>query len=256
MISGFIVGRLSRSLTPVFLACLALCASPHVRAACSVEEFKARVTEAAGDFRDFKAVGTVTEKNKKALESLNSEYARLYEFDKAYISLKQPDKLRMDGKLGMVKMTYIINGWKKIFRAAKVGISKVSDYSGDPAKLQDAFDIGLITPSMWRHRTIQIIEDEQARQNGEIKLLLKWPKGDMLNYAWVDAENLWLKKFEKRDSEGNLQVRIVYSEPQKAGGVIWMPMKTEVYTPDGEKAVTSVYSDVEVNTGLQDSVFE
>ena len=243
-------------LTVVALLLLALSAATQSAAAITTEEFKARVQEAAKEFKDFKATGVVTQKNKEALESVGDNYTQLYEFEQAAISLKTPDKLRMEGKLGMVRFSYIINGSKKILRASRVGINKVSDYSGDPAKLQDALDVGLVTPSMWRHRSIEVLEDEEAEKAGEIKLLLKWAKGNMIYYAWVDAENLWLKRFEKHDSKGDLLLRVVYSDPKKVEGVIWVPLKTEVYGPDGEKVGTSVYKDIQANTGLQDSLFE
>ena len=240
------------------IAVLSLCVGvpSATRGAITESELKARIEKAAGGFKDISMVGVVTYKNKKAIAKIESNYARLYEFKSAVVSYKDPDKLRMDGKLGMVKFEYIINGWSKIVRAPTIRFSKREDFTGDPAKLQDAFDLGIVTPALWRNRRIEVIEDPEAAQNHEIKIRLYWPKGDMALLAWLDEQDLWLKRFEKRTGDGKLQLKVLYLNPRKVGGVIWMPTTVEIYTSDGEKAGTSEYTDVKVNTGLPDSLFE
>ncbi len=156
----------------------------------------------------------------------------------------------------MVKFEYIIAGGRKIFRAPKVRINKTDDYSKDPAKLQTPLDLGLVTPQLWENRKVEIVDDPDAQANGEIKLKLTWFKGDMYNLTWIDATNLWLKRFEKHDCAGSLKARVVYSNPVNAGGVIWMPTKVELFAPDGTKAGTTELSDIKVNTNLPDSLFQ
>ncbi|MGC8862092.1 MAG: hypothetical protein ACP5R5_04855, partial [Armatimonadota bacterium] len=116
------------------------------------QELKARIEQATSGFKDITMVGVVTYKNKKAIARIDSNYARLYDFKSATVSFKDPDKLRMDGKLGMVKFEYIVNGWIKIVRAPTIRFTKREDFTGDPAKLQDAFDLGIVTPALWLNR--------------------------------------------------------------------------------------------------------
>ena len=73
--------------------------------------------------------------------------------------------------------------------------------------------------------------------------------------SWIDAANFCLKRFEKRDSVNNLLARVVYSNPQNVGGVIWMPTKVELYAPDGTKAGSTELTNIKVNTGLPASLF-
>ena len=248
--------RLLYRLTPAFVM-LALLAAASCRAAVITDtELKAKVQEATKDFKDISMLGTVTYKNKKALAKIDANYARLYDFKAANVAFKEPDKLRMDGKLGMVKFQYVINGGLKIIRAPTIRFTKKEDYSADPAKLQDALDVGLVTVSLWRNRRVEVLDDPEAATNGEIKLQLHWPKGEMVLYAWIDAKDLWLKKFEKRNPAGELLLRVVYSNPRKAGGAIWMPTTVEVFASDGERVGASEYSDIKANTGLEDSYFE
>ncbi|MCE5324536.1 outer membrane lipoprotein-sorting protein [bacterium] len=220
------------------------------------DELKAKVQAATNGLKDISMLGTVTQSNKDAIAKIDENYTRLYEFKSARVMLKLPDKMRMEGKLGMVKFEYIINGGIKIFRASPVRINKRSDYSDDPAKLQSALDVGLITSTLWDNRKVEIVEDAEAKANCEIKLQLKWPKGDMQTFIWIDKNDLWLKKLEKRDGQGDLKVRVVYSNPKNIDGIIWLPTKAEMYSSSGDKVGTTEMSDIKYNSGLPDSLFE
>lgn len=226
------------------------CAAPITE-----QELKDRIQQATKNFSDMTATVNVREKNKAALTKVDENYARLYEFQSATLSLKAPDKIRIDSKLGMLKFEYIIAGGKKIFRAPKIKMNKTNDYSNEPAKLQSPLDLGIVTPQLWVGRHVEIIDDPDAASKGEIKVKLTWFKGDMINYAWLDATNLWLKAFEKRDSRNNLLARVVYSNPQNINEVIWMPTRVELYAPDGTKAGATELTDIKVNTNLPDSLF-
>jgi len=220
------------------------------------KELKARIEAATKDLKDLSILGTVVESDKKVLAKVDPNYARLYEFKSARIMLKIPGKLRMEGKLGMVRFEYIVNGGMKIFRASPVKINKKEDYSKDPAKLQSALDIGLLTTSLWDNRKVEVVDDPECEDKGEIKLKLKWPKGDMTYYLWIDAKNLWMKRFEKRDAENNIKVATVYSNPKNIFGNLWMPTRAELYTENGDKAGASEVSDIKYNIGLPNSLFE
>lgn len=246
-------------LTTILLAgviCASFVFASGVSAALITErDLKDRIQEATKNFRDMTTTVSVREKNKAVLTKVDENYARLYEFQTATLSLKALDKIRIDAKLGMVKFEYIVSGGKKIFRAPKVKINKTDDYSAEPAKLQSPLDLGIVTPQLWVGRHVEIVDDPDAEANGEIKIKLTWLKGDMANYAWLDATNLWLKAFEKRDSRNNLLARVVYSNPQNVNAVIWMPTRVELYAPDGAKAGATELTDIKVNTNLPDSLF-
>ncbi len=220
------------------------------------EQLKSRITEGTQGFSDIKMDVTVTQKDKKALTRVESSYSRLYDFKSATIYVKQPDKMRTEGRLGMIRFEYIINGSDKIVRAPTINFNKREKYPDEPAKVQDALDTGLITPSLWRTRSIQIVDDAEAAAAGEIKVRYSYPAGDMQYLIWLDEKDLWLKRFEKRQADGTLEVRFVYSNPQRFGEVIWMPTRTEMYAADGAKAGTLESSKVEVNINPPDTMFQ
>ncbi len=245
------------SVTFAALCVMVLVGTPAARAAkLSEQDLKARIEAATKDFRDMTAVLTAVYKNKQLMTQVDPAYSRLYEFRSANLSFKSPNKIRVDGKLGMVKFEYIISGCTKIVHAPSIRFSQREDYKDDPAKVQNALDLGIVTPSIWENRSVEVLDNPEAESNGEVNVRLRWPKGDMIYLAWIDAQNLWLKRFEKRDAQNKLLARVEYSEPKNLGGVIWVPTKVEMYTPDGGKAGASELTDIKVNTDLADSLFQ
>lgn len=219
-------------------------------------EFKARVETVTKDLRDMSFKASVKEVNKDLLKKMDNGYTKILELKEAQISLKFPDKIRIEGKIGMVKFEYICSDGYKIARAPKIGFKKRDNFSHDPAKLQGAFDVGIITPSLWQTRKVEVIDDPEAKFKGEIKLKLQWFKGDTVYFAWVDARNLWLKRLEKQNAQGEIREVVSYADPKNLGGQLWMPTRCELKTPEGAKIGSTVVSDIKLNSGLQDSIFE
>lgn len=248
---------ISRIVSALSILGICLCLMPPATVAAPItdQDLRARVEAATRKFCDLTCTATVREKNKEALKKVDQNFARVYEVQSAGISVKAPDKIRVDAKLGMVKVIYISAEGKKIFRADKLRMNKMDDYSTDPAKLQSPLDFGLITPHLWQNRRVEIMDDTDAQAAGEIRLKLTWLKGDMVNYAWIDARNLYLKRFEKHDGAGRLLARVVYSNPQNVDGIIWMPTKIELFGSDGVKAGSMEFTALKMNGGLSDSLF-
>lgn len=243
---------LARLLISLILTGLAasLAAGPAVGLA--EDELKARIEAATKGFSDINT--TVTVKDKKALESMAPSYARLYECKTANVFVKQPDKVRTESKLGMVKFEYIINGTTKMFRAKIARISQREDCSARPSKLQSAFDFGLVTPTLWRNRRMSIVPDAQADANGEIKVRLQWPTGNTGHVIWLDAQNLCLKRVEKRDGDDKIESTVVYTNPTRFDSIM-VPTKAELFSPEGISVGISHVSNIKVNTNLPDTLF-
>ena len=84
----------------------------------------------------------VTYKNKRALAKVEESFTRLYEFKTAKVTAKSPDKLKTEGRLGMLSFTYIVNNTTRIVRVPTIRVNKKDEYKNEPSKLQDLLDIG------------------------------------------------------------------------------------------------------------------
>lgn len=224
--------------------------------ALTVDELKSRITLGTAGVKDVSFVLTVTEKNIEVMEKVDANYARTYELKTAKIYIKEPNKLRTEGKLGMVKFEYIINGGHKIVRAPLLKIRKESDYTGNPGKLNDAMDFGIILPSLWSMRRIEILDDPAASARGETKIRLRWGDVAMSIVLWLDSKELYLKRMEKRDGDDKLKIVVAYSNHRKVDGLAWIPTRVEMFAPNGDKVGASELTDIKINSGLADSLFK
>lgn len=248
---------IKRSAAVTFLSvCVVIAACAAASAAVTEADLKARVEAASANLEDFSATGNVVYKDAKVLASVNESFARIYEFKSVSLMFKSPDKLRFEGKLGMVKFDYIINGGLKIVRAPAVKMNRTKDYSHQPSKLQEPLDLGIITPLMWRGRTVEILEDPESESRGELKIRLKWTQGTTQYTAWIDAQDLWLKRIERLNGDGVVTEAVVYSNPVHMGDVVWMPTRAELHTADGRLAAAIEFVDIQVNKDLEDSLFK
>ena len=84
--------------------CLVLSTASMGIAGLKEADLEARITDAAKGLKDITMVGRVLDTNKKALETMDANYAELYGIKLTNVSLKMPDKLRMEGRLGVVKI--------------------------------------------------------------------------------------------------------------------------------------------------------
>ena len=240
----------------LMLVCSFLPAQGTHKAKITSDELRARIADQTKAFKDIVMTITITAKNKEALESVEPNFTRMYEFKSAVISFKNPDKIKTEGKLGMVRFEYIINGFTKIVRSPTIRLNQITKFPDEPAKIQDAFDIGLICAAIYKNRKIEVVEDPQAQMNNEIKIRLYYPNSTMRYYAWLDGQNLWLKRFEKRNAYEVLKVRYEFTNPKNIDNIIWIPTRTEMYAPDGRKAGISETINMKVNVGLDDKIFE
>jgi outer membrane lipoprotein-sorting protein len=233
------------------LACQADASGPV-----SVDDLKSRITQAAVKLKDVSFTFTVIEKNADAIEKVDSNYARLYDFKSARVSLKEPDKLRTDGKLGMVKFEYIVNAGLKIVRAPMLKIKREKSYAGNPGKLNDALDFGILAPSLWAMRKIEILKDPAATAADQTKIGLSWDSSGTRMMVWIDNKDTCIKRVERYDGDCNLKVVLVYTNFKKPDGVAWIPTRIESFGEDGCKLGVCEISDIKVNAGLQDSLFK
>lgn len=253
MITGRKTSYVARVLVALIL--MGLTVSLAVPAlAITEDELKARVESATKGFSDISMTVTVDLKDKNALMKMEPSYARLYECKTANVYIKMPDKVKTEGKLGMVKFEYIINGTTKIFRAKNLRVNQKEDCAKKPAKLQGAFDFGLLTTSLWSSRIVKIIPDAQAEANGEIKLKLNWIVGSTGHIIWIDAKDLYLKKVQKVDGQDKVESTVVYSNPTRVDSIM-VPTKAELFSPEGVSVGISTLSNIKVNTNLSDSIF-
>ncbi|NLC57788.1 MAG: outer membrane lipoprotein-sorting protein [Armatimonadetes bacterium] len=207
--------------------------------------------------KDFRASATLDEANLEALKKIGSDYANAYRAKTMETYFKEPGKLRFEAKAVGITFTQVVNN-NTIFTSV-LGIKRTRDISRLPQARQTSMEIGFITPNALRDftarhtgtqrlagRTLQVYElrYKQADQRGK-KVVL-----------WVDVARKVLARRYLYHGDGRLKARFEYSNPQQVASGIWVPRRIAVYNAEGQFGGVTHYSNIRVNTGLDDALFE
>jgi outer membrane lipoprotein-sorting protein len=218
--------------------------------------FKSAVIKATHKFRDITLTCKVLYANQAELKKIGKDFGKSYEFKSTNVYFKKPDKMKIEGKLGMLGAKIIINGNRKATIIPGLHISKKENIADEPHKKQTDLDLGIISDSLWRDYIILKVEREKTTTRNIYRVTFVRPNSrEKRLVAWLDSSGFKLLKLEKYESDGTLKVRYIYSHHIFVDKLIWIPCRIDVYSPDGKLAGTTVYENIKVNTNIPDSEF-
>src|SRR5215212_5950063 len=96
--------------------------------------------------RDVRATVVVEKKIDAALNEIDENEEKGYRIKRSQFSLKEPNKVRVEGKYGLISILYVINGDRKLRSA--MGIRKVKNIAQKPGERYTAMEIGALTPAL------------------------------------------------------------------------------------------------------------
>jgi len=217
------------------------------------DELLTLVRKQTAAFKDLRLDVEITQQDQKELATISDDFGKAYEFKRAKLVFRSPDSLKVSAKAGIVNVSYIVSGNTKIVRAGF--INKKTDISKSPHKKQIAIDAGILDETFFEHYTVQDCRKETLDGRSVYKITaVRSNAPDKPDYTWVDAGDLRLLKREKREADGSLKARYVYTKHMLVGG-IWVPGEMRVYGRNEKLAGTSVYTNARVNTGVEDKEF-
>lgn len=221
-----------------------------------LSDLRARIRQATAGLKDMKATVVVTQSNRRELEKMGKVFAETYEFKKASVWFKSPDKLKMSGALGMMKVEFITAGNTRLIRIPSMRFTKREDISDSPQIHVTSLDIGVVSEGVWGIYKVKLLQTEKNDTGGSVHVLrLQAEKTGRSQVVWVDGATLKLLRRDKLHDTGRLLIRVDYSDHKQIDGV-WIPTKAEVY--NGEKKIAAVTEtrDIKINTGVDDKEFE
>ncbi|HEY3297839.1 MAG TPA: outer membrane lipoprotein-sorting protein [Armatimonadota bacterium] len=214
-------------------------------------DVREQVKAATHHFRDICVTCKVAYSNQRELQKIGKDFPKSYELKSSTAQYKYPDKMRVEGKLGLLKVVMLINGDMKLFVIPTVRYRDKENIKGKPHKRQTELDLGIVTESLWSDYIVTQVEDLGA----EYKIVFVRSNSKNKNLVcWLDSKTLRMMKLEKFENDGGLKSRYIYSNHKEYQG-IWVPGRIDVYNEDGKLAATTVYEKVSVNSGIPDSVF-
>lgn len=209
------------------------------------------------DFRDASFTVKIVRKNQTALESINKDFGRSFQFDTTAVRMKEPYKLRLDTKEEDTQISYILNGTTQRFKIAKLPfLNKPRDLSKLPASRQTTLDFGFLVPSLFGELfDAKYVQTDAAKGAAEFDLTYKPVYENTSHHrVWLDPATHTVVRREWYNRQGRLLATFEYSAPKDEGGTT-MPTRMVVRDPAGEIAGETRLDDVRINQGIEDSVF-
>jgi outer membrane lipoprotein-sorting protein len=196
--------------------------------------------------------------NMRELNKISRDFANAYRMGNSLIRMKEPDKFRLDARVGPLKFEYIVNGGRRITRAPLV--KEVREIGTDPGKRQGPLEVGLVTQGSLIGYKVEHLDCTTEGGQSVCRYRLRYSHlPERYELIWVDTERKCLKKrqFWTNEEKLNTQYKMefTYLEPRKVGAV-WVPTRIEVRNSQGRLAGVTEQTDIQVNTGLEDSLFK
>jgi len=239
------------------LAILAVLVLSRWSSSAARADVKSAISQATRGFRDVTLTCKVLYANHAELKKIGKDFNKSYEFKSTTVRFKSPDKMKMEGKLGLIKAVVVINGDRKATILPAIHYSKKENIRDKPHKRQTDIDIGIVTGSLWQDYTVTSAVEERGANGPVYKItFVRENSHEKKHICWVDAKALKLLKVEKYESDGSLKSRYIYSKHSLIDGDIWVPGRIDVYNQDGKLAGTTTYENISINTGIPDSVFK
>jgi outer membrane lipoprotein-sorting protein len=214
----------------------------------------------AAKLDDFTAIMRVQQHDDNALRKISKDFGMIYKI-KGDIQLryKEENRMRIDGALGASKATLIVAGEKQIVRIPSLGLSTTDNLGESPGKRKTLLDVGLLSEGYlsYTQAVFKGVRPVVGIQCAVFEISYTDKKLDTSHrIVWIDPKTKVVLKREEYSQEGKLNAVFVYKDPKEIAPGVWFPSAIEVTNNQGQKAGTTEYSNVKVNTGLEDSVFK
>jgi outer membrane lipoprotein-sorting protein len=248
-----IARRLSvRSLSLSLALALAACLSPRAGAEETLDHY------AQTALQDLSATAVLAQKSEPALRQIGDGFEKGYRVGRSALKLKEPGKVRVEGKYGLFSVVYVINGDRKLTSVPTLHIRKVKDISRRPGERQTSLDIGVITPSLLPQLNSQFVryETRGGKKLAVFDLWFKAEPGGRKHTIWIDPATRTIVERQVFHRKGGLKMRYLYQNPVRYAGGVWLPTRVELYNAAGQLAAATRYDNVQVNGGLSESLFQ
>ncbi|MEJ5252719.1 MAG: outer membrane lipoprotein-sorting protein [Chthonomonadetes bacterium] len=206
--------------------------------------------------RDLRATVRQQTANQRELEKINKDFANSYRIKQMTARYKEPSKMRLESKVGVVNVVYIINGNYKHVSAGP--IKNTDDISNAPGKRQSLMDFGILTPSFMKLVNAKFLRYDHEGGVRYAVFELTWANSDdtSKHIVWMDGKTHTVVKRQWYNQQGKLMATFYYKEPKEVAPGIWVPTRVEVYNAEGKLGGVTTYVDLHVNEGLPDSLFQ
>jgi outer membrane lipoprotein-sorting protein len=207
---------------------------------------------------DFTATMRVDHYDENAGEKIHKDFGYIYKLKgDVKVRYKEENKMRLDAQIGASNLTLIVNNTKQYVRA--LGLKTTNDLGNTPGKRKTLLDAGFISngylsiadAEFKRTQDVKGIECALFRISYKDKAL-----DTSYRLLWIDPKTKVVVKREEHSQQGKINATYYYLQPTEVAPGIWFPTRIEAYNRDNQQAGVTLYRDVHVNQGIDESVFK
>jgi outer membrane lipoprotein-sorting protein len=207
---------------------------------------------------DFSAIMRVDHYDEHEGEKINKDFGYIYKLKgDVRVRYKEENKMRLDAQVGASKLTLIVNQTTQYVRSS-YGIKDTRSLGNTPGKRKTLLDAGFISAGYLAYTEAEFKRTQEVRGVNCAVFRISY-KDKALDTShrlvWIDPKTKIVIKREEYSQQGKVVATYWYLEPKEVARGIWFPTRIEAYNRDNKQAGVTVYRDVQVNQGLDESVF-
>jgi outer membrane lipoprotein-sorting protein len=214
----------------------------------------------ASKLDDFTATMKIAQYDEKASLKINKDFGLIYQLKSdVKVRYKEENKYRADARVKTSNLTYILNGTRQHVRWSPPDIKDTRDLGNEPGKRKTLLDVGLISSAYLAYTRAEFKRTQPVDGVNCAVFRISYRDQNLdtsHRLVWIDPTTRVTLKREEYTQEGKLSTTWYYRNPKQVAPGIWFPSRIEVYNNEGQKAGTTLYTDVKVNQGLDDSIFK
>ncbi|MCS6775334.1 MAG: outer membrane lipoprotein-sorting protein [Chloroherpetonaceae bacterium] len=169
---------------------------------------------------------------------------------------KEENKLRLDARAP--RAIYIMNNTTQQVFIPSLGIRTTMNFADSPGKRKTLLDVGLISQGYLAYTQAEFrgVRPVNGVNCAVFRISYRNKELDTSHrLVWIDPKTKVTLKREEYSQEGKLNGTFYYRNPVEVAPGIWFPSAIEVINNEGQRAGVTVYRNVKVNQGLDDSLF-
>ncbi len=205
---------------------------------------------------DFSATIRVDHYNERAGEKIHKDFGYIYKLrGDIKVKYKEENKIRLDASVGASNLTLIVNNTTQYVKA--FGGKTKMDLGPTPGKKKTLLDAGFISNGYLATADAEFkrFQEVKGTQCALFRVSYKGNIDNSHRLIWIDTKTRIVVKREEYSQQGKLNGTFWYLQPKEVAPGIWFPTRLEAYNRDGEQAGVTLYRDIQVNQGLDESVF-
>lgn len=206
---------------------------------------------------DFTATMRVDHYDEHEGEKINKDFGYIYKLKgDVTIRYKEENRMRLDAQVGASKLTLIVNNTTQYVRAA--GLKDTRELGNTPGKRKTLLDAGFISNGYLAYTEAEFKRAQEVKGIlcAVFRISYKDKKLDTSHrLVWIDPKTKIVVKREEYSQMGKLNGTFWFLDPKEVKPGIWFPTRLEAWNRDNKEAGVTIYRDVKVNQGLEESVF-